>query len=55
MKIILFALFSSFLFPLINKQKKGECGYGPNVVKDGQILNNIKDRDAVLQVLSDSQ
>lgn len=34
---------------------KGECGYGPNVVKDGRILNNIKDRDAVLKVLSDSQ
>jgi hypothetical protein len=33
-------------------KNKGECGYGPNIVKDGQIFNNIEGREAVLKVLA---
>lgn len=30
---------------------QGECGYGPNVVVDGTLINNVRGRAAVLQVL----
>jgi NADH:ubiquinone oxidoreductase subunit E len=30
---------------------QGECGYGPNLVVDGTIVNNVKGRDAVLSAL----
>ena len=29
----------------------GECGYGPNLVVDGQIVNGVRGRQAVLQAL----
>jgi hypothetical protein len=31
--------------------KKGECGYGPNLVIDGKIANFVKGRDAVVKAL----
>ena len=30
---------------------QGECGYGPNVVVDGRLINNVRGREAVLQAL----
>jgi NADH:ubiquinone oxidoreductase subunit E len=30
---------------------QGECGYGPNVVVDGKLINNVRGREAVLQAL----
>mmetsp|Transcript_11300 Transcript_11300/g.18703 ORF Transcript_11300/g.18703 Transcript_11300/m.18703 type:complete len:112 (+) Transcript_11300:113-448(+) len=30
---------------------QGECGYGPNLVIDGEIVNFVKGREAVLQAL----
>jgi NADH:ubiquinone oxidoreductase subunit E len=30
---------------------QGECGYGPNLVVDGNIKNNVKGEDAVLSAL----
>jgi hypothetical protein len=31
--------------------KKGECGYGPNLVVNGKIKNYVKGKDAVLKAL----
>lgn len=30
---------------------QGECGYGPNILVDGVIKNNIKTSEAILQAL----
>jgi NADH:ubiquinone oxidoreductase subunit E len=30
---------------------QGECGYGPNLVVDGKIKNDVKGKDAVLSAL----
>jgi len=30
---------------------QGECGYGPNLVIDGKIVNSVKGRDAVEKAL----
>ena len=30
---------------------QGECGYGPNVVVNGKIKNNVKGKDGVIQAL----
>jgi hypothetical protein len=30
---------------------QGECGYGPNLLIDGKIFNNVKGREAVLKAL----
>jgi hypothetical protein len=30
---------------------QGECGYGPNVVIDGKLVNGVRGRDAVMQAL----
>lgn len=31
---------------------QGECGYGPNLLVDGKLFNNVRGRDAVLQALN---
>jgi NADH:ubiquinone oxidoreductase subunit E len=28
---------------------QGECGYGPNILVDGQIINNVRGTEAILQ------
>jgi len=30
---------------------QGECGYGPNLVVDGKIVNRVKGRQAVIKAL----
>ena len=30
---------------------KGECGYGPNLLVDGKIVNDVKGREAILKAL----
>lgn len=30
---------------------QGECGYGPNLVVDGDIVNSVRGREAVMQAL----
>jgi NADH:ubiquinone oxidoreductase subunit E len=30
---------------------QGECGYGPNVVVDGKLVNGVRGRDAIMQAL----
>jgi NADH:ubiquinone oxidoreductase subunit E len=30
---------------------QGECGYGPNLVVDGQIVNGVRGKEAVLEAL----
>jgi len=30
---------------------QGECGYGPNMVVDGKIVNGVRGREAILQAL----
>mmetsp|Transcript_3688 Transcript_3688/g.5343 ORF Transcript_3688/g.5343 Transcript_3688/m.5343 type:complete len:126 (+) Transcript_3688:170-547(+) len=30
---------------------QGECGYGPNLVIDGKIVNSVKGKDAVIKAL----
>ena len=30
---------------------KGECGYGPNLVVDGKIVNRVKGRENVMKAL----
>jgi hypothetical protein len=30
---------------------QGECGYGPNVVVDGTLINGVRGRDAIMQAL----
>jgi NADH:ubiquinone oxidoreductase subunit E len=30
---------------------QGECGYGPNLLVDGKLVNNVRGREAVLQAL----
>jgi NADH:ubiquinone oxidoreductase subunit E len=30
---------------------QGECGYGPNVVVDGKLVNSVRGREAVIQAL----
>jgi hypothetical protein len=30
---------------------QGECGYGPNVVVDGKLVNSVRGREAVMQAL----
>lgn len=30
---------------------QGECGYGPNIVVDGKLINGIKGKEAILQAL----
>lgn len=34
---------------------QGECGYGPNVLVDEKLINNVRGRDAVLQALGLAQ
>jgi hypothetical protein len=34
---------------------QGECGYGPNIVVDDKLINNVRGRDAVLQALGLAQ
>lgn len=31
---------------------QGECGYGPNIVVDNKLINNVRGRDAIVQALS---
>ena len=30
---------------------QGECGYGPNLLIDGKLVNSVRGREAVLQAL----
>ncbi len=30
---------------------QGECGYGPNLLLDGKIVNGVKGKDAVVKAL----
>lgn len=30
---------------------QGECGYGPNLLVDGKIVNDVKGREAILKAL----
>jgi len=30
---------------------QGECGYGPNILVDGKIVNGVKDKDAIIKAL----
>jgi NADH:ubiquinone oxidoreductase subunit E len=30
---------------------QGECGYGPNLVVDGKLINGVRGKEAVLQAL----
>lgn len=30
---------------------QGECGYGPNIVVNGKIVNGVRGREAVLKAL----
>ena len=30
---------------------QGECGYGPNLVIDGKMVNRVKGKDAVIKAL----
>lgn len=30
---------------------QGECGYGPNLVVDGNIVNDVKSREDILKAL----
>lgn len=30
---------------------QGECGYGPNILVDGKIVNGVKDKDAIVKAL----
>jgi hypothetical protein len=34
---------------------QGECGYGPNLVVDGKLINNVKGKEAVLKALGIEQ
>ena len=34
---------------------QGECGYGPNLVVDGKLINNVKGKEAVLKALGIKQ
>jgi NADH:ubiquinone oxidoreductase subunit E len=34
---------------------QGECGYGPNILVDDKLINNVRGRDAVLQALGLAQ
>jgi hypothetical protein len=34
---------------------QGECGYGPNVLVDGKLINSVRGREAVMQALGISQ
>lgn len=34
---------------------QGECGYGPNVLVDDKLINNVRGREAVLQALGIAQ
>jgi NADH:ubiquinone oxidoreductase subunit E len=30
---------------------QGECGYGPNILLDGKIVNDVRGKDAVIKML----
>lgn len=34
---------------------QGECGYGPNLVVDGKLVNNVKGKEAILEALGIEQ
>ena len=34
---------------------QGECGYGPNLLLDGKIVNGVKGKDAVIKALGIEQ
>ena len=39
------------LFSVEGCDCQGECGYGPNLVVDGNIVNDVRGREAILQAL----